>query len=405
MGEWRVKNSSTVLRQSKIANLKSICYNCAHTTGTMTRDTDAYLYEQIAETVRLRIAQGELQPGERLPAVREMARQWGCTPGTVSRAYAILAEEGLVTGHRGSGTSVTESPLPPQQSLHHWATLINRSERFLLEAVAQGYSPPQVQSALSIALARWQTLQETAPTAVTRPSEARLRFVGSHDLTIDILAQQIAAAVQPYQLSLSFRGSLGGLMALARGEAEISGIHLWDEATDSYNIPFVQRVLPGARVALVTLAYRSIGLILPPGNPQKLVTLADLAGEGVRWANRQAGSGTRVWVDGQLRRLGIDTEKIDGYDQEKTTHLEVAQAVQDGSATAGLGIYAAAAAYSLDFIPLNQEIYQLAIPETVWQTGTGEALLAVLRSAEFTAAVETLGGYDTAATGELVWVN
>ena len=370
----------------------------------MARNTDSYLYEQIAETLRRRIAQGDLQPGERLPTVREMAQQWDCTPGTVSRAYAILAEEGLVTGHRGSGTRVTESPLPPSGSLHHWATLINRAERFLLEAVAQGYSPPQVQSALSIALARWQTLPQNPLATTPRPSETQLRFVGSHDLTMDLLARQLNEKASQYQLALSFRGSLGGLMALARGEADLSGIHLWDETTNSYNVPFVQRVLPGQRIALVTLAYRSVGLILPPGNPQKVRGLADLAGESTRWVNRQAGSGTRVWLDGQLRQLGIEPASITGYDQEKTTHLEVAQAVQQGTATAGLGIFAAAAAYGLDFIQLTQEEYQLAIPEPVWETAVCRALLDVLRSPSFQAAVEALGGYDTAATGQVAWV-
>ena len=282
--------------------------------------------------------------------------------------------------------------------------MINRAERFLLEAVAQGFSPPQVQSALSIALARWQTLPQTVPTTMPRPSETQLRFVGSHDLTMDLLARLLREEGPQHQLVLSFRGSLGGLMALARGEADLSGIHLWDEVTNSYNVPFVQRVLPGQKVALVTLAYRSVGLILPPGNPQKVQGLADLAGRSIRWVNRQAGSGTRVWLDGQLRHLGIEPAAVPGYDLEKTTHLEVAQAVQQGAATTGLGIFAAAAAYGLDFIELTQEEYQLVIPEPVWETAVCRALLEALLSPAFQAAVEALGGYDTTAAGQVTWI-
>jgi molybdate-binding protein/DNA-binding transcriptional regulator YhcF (GntR family) len=370
----------------------------------MMRTTGSHLYEQIAESLRLRIAQGDLKPGQRLPTVRDMARQWECTPSTVSRAYAILADEGLVTGHRGSGTRVTDSPLPLENASLHWATLINRAERFLLEAVGQGYTPPQVWSALSIALARWETVQQDAPQVTTKPSGSLLRFAGSHDLTMDLLARQLAAEEPPLQLTLSFRGSLGGLMAVARGEADIAGIHLWDEATNSYNVPFVERVLPGQSVALVTLAERSLGLILPPGNPQQIGTLADLARHPVRWVNRQAGSGTRVWLDGQMRQVGVETGSIDGYDQEKTTHLEVAQAVQSGEATAGLGICAAAAAYGLDFVPLTEELYQLAIPAAVWETAVCQALLSSLRSATFMAAVDVLGGYETTATGDVSWL-
>ncbi len=274
----------------------------------MARTTGSHLYEQIAESLRLRIAQGDLEPGQRLPSVRDLAQQWGCTTSTVSRAYAILADEGLVTGHRGSGTRVTESPLPLENAALNWATLVSRAERFLLEAVGQGYTPPQVWSALSVALARWETLQQELPLATNKPSGSLLRFAGSHDLTMELLARQLADEEPPLQLTLSFRGSLGGLMALARGEADIAGIHLWDEATNSYNEPFVNRVLPGQSVALVTLAERSMGLILPPGNPQQIETLADLAKPQVRWVNRQAGSGTRVWLDGQLRLAGVETD-------------------------------------------------------------------------------------------------
>lgn len=370
----------------------------------MIRTTGSHLYEQIAESLRLQIAQGDLQPGERLPTVRDMAVQWDCTPGTVSRAYAILADEGLVTGHRGSGTRVTDNPLPLENAALHWATLINRAEHFLLEAVGQGYKPAQVWSALSVAMGRWETVQGGTPPPAAEPAEALLRFAGSHDLTIELLARQLAEGVPPLHLALAFRGSLGGLMALARGEADIAGTHLWDEATDSYNAPFVKRVLPGQRVALVTLAERSLGLILPPGNPQQIESLADLTQRPVRWVNRQGGSGTRVWLDAQLRQAGVDTGAIAGYEQEKTTHLEVAQAVQSGAATAGLGICAAAAAYGLDFVQLTEELYQLAVPETVWERQSCQALLAALHAPSFLDAVEALGGYNTANTGQVQWI-
>jgi putative molybdopterin biosynthesis protein len=286
----------------------------------------------------------------------------------------------------------------------HWATLVNRTERFLLEAVGQGYTAPQVWSALSTAMARWETLQQDKPEATDKPNGSLLRFSGSHDLTMDLLARRLLEETPPLRLTLTFRGSLGGLMALARGEADIAGTHLWDEATNSYNEPFVKRVLPGKSVALVTLAERSMGLILPPGNPQQIRGLADLAQKAVRLVNRQAGSGTRVWLDGQLRQAGIETGSIEGYDQVKTTHLEVAQAVNSGEATAGLGIYAAAAVYCLDFVHLNKELYQLAVPAAVWETAACQRLISSLRSVKFIAAVDDLGGYDTAATGEVRWV-
>ena len=365
---------------------------------------ESHLYEQIAESLRRQIAQGDLRPGDRLPSVRQTAAQWDCTTGTVSRAYALLADEGLVHGRRGSGTTVTANPLPPDAPYLRQAALLNQAERFLLECLAQGYSGPQIQSAISVAQARWQTLQAQDTDEADAPGP-RLRFVGSHDLTMDLLAQQLAVIRPGTSLELSFRGSLGGLMALARGEADLAGAHLWDEASDTYNVPFVRRVLPGQRLALVTLAGRDIGLIVAPGNPHALTGLAGLAGESVVLVNRQPGSGTRVWLDAQLARLGIDPSSINGYDTVRTTHMEVAQAVARDEATAGLGIHAAASAYGLEFVPLTQETYQLVIPEALYRGDNGATLRRALQAPAFLAAVAALGGYDTAVTGETIWVS
>lgn len=364
-----------------------------------------HLYEQIAESIRVRIALGELAPGEQLPTVRALAQQWGCTTSTVSRAYAMLAEEGLTTGQPGSGTHVAESPLYKAQPALHWAKLLNQAERFVLDAVTQGHEPAQIQTAVSLALARWQTLQQSALPEPHQPKAPdHLRFVGSHDLTIDLLAQQLREHEAALSLDLKFQGSLGGLMALARGTADFAGIHLYDQTTNSYNRPFVERILPGQRVALVTLAYRDLGLIVPPGNPQQLSTIKDLARPEIVWVNRQAGSGTRVWLDVQLRKHGIPAGSIKGYGNEQSTHLQVAQAIEAESANAGLGIYAAAVAYGLDFVPLTQEIYQLVILEDVWQTAVCQSLFTIINAEAFKTAVRALGGYDTTATGELFWI-
>ncbi|MBE2198415.1 MAG: GntR family transcriptional regulator [Anaerolinea sp.] len=368
------------------------------------QQTTPHLYQEIAEALRRQIASGDLAPGARLPAVRELAQQWRCTPGTVSRAYGVLAEEGLVNGHRGGGTRVAENPLTGTRPFLHWATLINRAEHFLLEAIGSGHSPAQAQSALSVAIARWQTPQTPLPETAVTPTPHSLRFAGSHDLTVDLLARQMAEADAAKSLAVNYVGSLGGLMALARGEADVAGVHLWDVLTGQYNVPFVRRVLPGQRVALVTLAQRSLGLIVPRGNPQALHTLADLPRPGVVWVNRQAGSGTRVWLDVQLQAAGVTAVTIPGYERELPTHMAVAQEVHEGAATAGLGIYAAAAAYGLDFVPLAQELYQLVIPEMVWATAVCQTLFAIIRAPAFQESVNALGGYDTGDSGAVEWL-
>lgn len=368
------------------------------------RQSSAHLYQEIAEAIRRQIAEGDLAPGERLPPMRVLAQQWGCTPGTVSRAYALLTADGLVSGHRGGGTRVAGQALAGERPFLQWAAFIHHAEQFLLDGLALGYSPAQAQAALSLAIGRWQTVQESGGAAETAVPTHTLRFVGSHDLAVDLLAQQLAKAHPQNQLSRHYTGSLGGLFALARGDADMAGIHLWDEASGDYNRPFVSRILPGQRLLLLTLAHRSLGLLLPPGNPQDIASLADLARPETRWINRQQGSGTRVWLDAQLRAMSIPPENINGYEQEAATHLGVAQAIATGQANAGLGIHAAAAAYGLAFVPLSQEIYQLVIPESVWETAVCQTLAAILRDDAFKTLLRTLGGYDTATTGKTVWV-
>ena len=365
---------------------------------------EAHLFEQIAESIRIQIARGELKPGDRLPSIRDLAEDWNCTPGTVNRAYAILADENLVTSRRGSGTIVSENPLLNEQAPLRSAFLINQIENLLLNLMGQGYTEHEIEASFPLALSRWHSWKRAAASGEAPHLEHQLRFVGSHDLAVEFLADEVAK-IEKFLLTTSYRGSLGGLMALARGEADIAGSHLWDEESDQYNVPFVQRVLPGKRVALVTVAGRSFGLMLPPGNPQDITSLSDLITPGLRWVNRQPGSGTRVWLDAQLKQSGIATAEIEGYETTKTTHHEIAAAIKEGQATAGLGIEAAASAYGLDFVPLAQEQYQLVIPHTVWDTAVCQELLAILHKETFKEKITNFGGYDITETGKILWVD
>lgn len=366
---------------------------------------ESFLYLEIAESIRRMVVSGELKPGDRLPPVRELASRWACTPGTVNRAYTELAREGLVVSHRGSGTRVSMSPLQPEAPAWRWASLVNRAEKFLLDALGSGHTPAQAESALSVAIARWRELREDgSPAPEPATSHGGLRFAGSHDLVVESLVRLLGERTPAFDLSVEYIGSLGGLMALARHEADVAGTHLWDAETDTYNAPFVRRVLPGRRVALVNLAIRSLGLILPPGNPQGLQSLADLAQPGVRLVNRQPGSGTRVWLDAQLKAMNVPPDSIAGYDRDELTHLAVALAVSQGEATAGLGIEAAARSCGLHFVPLTQERYDLVFPEEVWAVPAARALVEMIRSARFREVVHSLGGYDSTEAGQETWI-
>jgi putative molybdopterin biosynthesis protein len=163
-------------------------------------------------------------------------------------------------------------------------------------------------------------------------------------------------------------------------------------------------MLPGQRVALLTLAQRRLGLIVPHGNPSKVAGLADLARDRLRFVNRQRGAGTRVWLDARLSQIGIKPAQIEGYEHEVRTHLEVAGAVAEGNADVGVGVEAAALSYGLDFVLLTTERYDLAIPDGVWGLPAIQALARWLSTDEARAAIADVGGYDVARTGDVEWI-
>jgi putative molybdopterin biosynthesis protein len=227
-------------------------------------------------------------------------------------------------------------------------------------------------------------------------------MVGSHDNTIDILADQIRAKQPGITLSSSHVGSLGGLMAIKRGVCHLAGSHLLDTTDGSYNISYIKKHLPGMPVKLVHLVMRDQGLIIQPGNPKNIKSIEDLARKNTSFINRQAGSGTRILLDDELKKLGIDSSSIKGYENEEFTHMSVAVAVLNGGVDVGLGIYAAAKALGLDFIPVVTEQYDLIIPEKYFDSDNIQILLETINSQKFKKRVEALGGYNTDRTGEII---
>jgi putative molybdopterin biosynthesis protein len=361
---------------------------------------DYPLYWKIVEHIRQQVLSGVLRPGDRLPPVRRMTSQWNCTQGTVLRAYQELARQGLVVSHVGRGTRVAGAiPVNEDKSLRR-AALVNRCEAFLLEVLTIGYTPEDVDEGMRLALDHWRSLSITPPEA----QKNLYRFAGSHDPAIPLIAAQFPMIAVGFTLQVSFSGSLMGLISLAEGNADLAGSHLWDEETDTYNVPFVRRLFPGRLVALLTLAHRRVGLLLPAGNPGKIQALEDLIQDGVRFVNRQPGSGTRVWLDAQLRQRGIDPRRIVGFEQEKPTHSEVARAVAEKLADVGLGVQAAALSFGLDFVFLTTERYDLVIPVEKWEDPPAQALRGWLASPQAKTTLDAMGGYDTGETGQVVWV-
>jgi putative molybdopterin biosynthesis protein len=228
-----------------------------------------------------------------------------------------------------------------------------------------------------------------------------LVIVGSHDNIVDVLGNELMGLPRPVRISSSHVGSMGGLTALKNRSALMAGTHLFDEAGGDFNFPFFRKYLPGLDVSCVNLAIRHQGLIVAKGNPLGIGGVQDLARPDVRFINRQRGAGTRILLDYHLKQAGIDPRQVQGYDKEEFTHMAVAVNVLTGTASCGLGIYAAAKALGLDFVPLARERYDLAfLPELAdWKV---ETVLQLIRSESFKARIEALGGYETTLTGRMM---
>ena len=229
-----------------------------------------------------------------------------------------------------------------------------------------------------------------------------LVVIGSHDPLLDELGDMLHIENNSVYMSSSHVGSMGGIMAIRRGEAHAAGCHLLDTATGEYNVAFIKKYFPKGGVKLVRCVGRQQGLMVAPGNPLGIEKFADIAREGLRYVNRQKGSGTRILTDYLCKKEGLNPEAIYGYDREELTHTSVAAQIVSGSADAGMGIYSAAQLYGLDFIPVCIEEYDLIIPDASWDTPQTRQLLETLKSDAFREKILAMGGYTVENPGEII---
>jgi len=297
-------------------------------------------YLDITREIAGRVISGELEPGAELPSIRELAGQQHTTASTVGRAYRHLAEVGVIAQHDRRRARIAPD-----------ATL---AARRLLAAGRE------------------------------------FRLAGSDDPALDVVLRQAGRAVH----AVGSRGSFQGLTALWRGTADGAAIHLLHRS-GIYNAPYAAALLHGRQPTLIHLWRREQGLLVPPGNPNKINTVSDL--RHVRVAKREFGAGTRVLLDRLLQDAGIAPDFVPG--PEAGSHLEIALAVASGVAEAGVGVRAAATALDLDFIPLVWEQYDIALPGEA--LGAAEPLITALRSPAVRQAIDQLGGYDTKQAGEI----
>jgi putative molybdopterin biosynthesis protein len=225
--------------------------------------------------------------------------------------------------------------------------------------------------------------------------------IGSHDLIMDYISSLLEKMDEGpgrtgFHLSSAHVGSMGGILALSRGEAHIAPIHLLDESTGQYNSPYIERYLKHEKVKLIKGVKRQQGFIVAKGNPKDIRRVEDLVDKDISFVNRQKGSGTRILTDYLLKQSAIDNNLVKGYERDMTTHMAVAAAVKSGTADAGVGVYSAAHVMDLDFIPIGYEEYDFAVPERYLETDMIKAFIKVLESEDFLNILRDLGGYALA---------
>ena len=234
--------------------------------------------------------------------------------------------------------------------------------------------------------------------------ENTLVVIGSHDPLLDELSDMMHRENYSVHMSSSHVGSMGGIMAIRRGEAHVAGCHLLDTATGEYNLSFIRKYFPKGGVKLIRCVGRQQGLMVAKGNPLNIQKFADIAKAGIRYVNRQKGSGTRILADYLCAQEQLNTDAIYGYDREELTHTSVAVQIASGSADAGMGIYSAAVLYDLEFIPICIEEYDLLVSDNAWNTPMVKQLIATLQSDAFREKILSMGGYTLDRPGEEIEV-
>ncbi len=244
---------------------------------------------------------------------------------------------------------------------------------------------------------------EQAKQKTKRVGGGALLASGSNDPILDILQTHVRRVHPEFYLFSASTGSTDGLKALNMGYTDIAWSHLFDPESGEYNIPFLPIYLPDVKPVVINLYYRDLGFLVAANNPLAFKGFEDLGRKGVRFINRQKGSGTRKLIDHHLSRLGIDPAHIDGYENEAYTHLEVGLSVLSNETDVGIATIAVSQLLNLFFIPITRERFDMILDQRTFFEGGVQALIEVLRSETFRGSVARLGNYDFKDSGKILY--
>lgn len=237
--------------------------------------------------------------------------------------------------------------------------------------------------------------------ALIRSEDSRGFVIGGQDLILDVLSNYMRLRGIP--TLRSYIGSYDSLVALYHGRIDVAACHLWDGDTTQYNSPYVRRLVPGIPVVIIHLACRKQGFFVAKGNPKNIGGWEDLLRPDVTIVNREKGAGSRILMDEHLRLMGVGGRRVRGYDNETQSHFAVAGAVAAGDADAAVGHERIARQVEdIDFVPLEDERYELAVLKGDLPSQAIQTLLKIVRSREFKREFENIGGYDVSDMGAFV---
>lgn len=226
-------------------------------------------------------------------------------------------------------------------------------------------------------------------------------IISGQDVILDILSNYLHQ--YGIQALRAYVGSFESLLSLYQGKVQAATCHLWDSDTDSYNLPYIRRLMPGVHAVAVNLTWRMQGFYVKKGNPKEITSWEDLTRPDVRILNRRNGTGSRILLDEHLFRMGVPADSVNGYGNEMSSHLTVASAIVEGQADVGIGTGRIIKQFpELDFIPVQRERYDLVIKKEMYHTPEIQAMLQILRSREYQNDIFSISDNDYTDLGKIV---
>ncbi len=350
------------------------------------------IYEQIVWQVKDKIQRGELHAGDELPTVRDLARQLNLNQNTVFHAYTVLRAQHWISGKNSQGTRVADKLDAPTIQSAREIELKSSVADFIQTVIGRGFKLPEIEKAF------FQQGQIAEQSLMAVPGGVMRVGLGSHDLCLELLLAYYRRNTHGFGITFGAVGSMGGLIALSRSEADFATTHLYDANQDDYNMPIIRKLMPKTPLTLITLVERTQGLIVAKGNPKGIASVKDLTQRNLRYVNRQRGAGTRVLFDDLLRKAKISPSAIHGYTHEEKTHTDVAAIISKEEADVGMGIESSAQMFELDFIPIKTERYEVVVRKN---DALVKQFTNIIRSPDFKQAIKNMGGYLIENSGSI----